>query len=275
MNKIMDINKMMNFADGISTNENLRPLMDLISLIMEMPEENLNEDNIGVLSGMINGAFTEKIRKEMIQETIKNFREENYSRKDAQEIVNIFKQEADNLINELKPSENKKQLLNSIFQPIYDVFETTLEKFNLYDIELPIQLESNAKVPTYAHEDDAAADIYALEDTIIPAHSISNMVKTGVRIGLPEGWAAIIIPRSSIGMKTGLRLSNSQGLIDPSYRGPLGVIYDNISDSDYEIKAGDRIAQIYVVPVHRFRATVVDVLPETERGEGGFGSTGK
>ena len=76
-------------------------------------------------------------------------------------------------------------------------------------------------------------------------------------------------------MKTGLRLSNSIGIIDADYRGEIGVIYDNISDSDYTIKAGDRIAQMWVERVERFKPVIVDTLPTTERGDGGFGSTGK
>ena len=115
----------------------------------------------------------------------------------------------------------------------------------------------------------------ALEDTIIPAHSLSNLVHTGLRIALPENWVFMLDPRSSIGFKSGLRLSNSIGIIDEDYRGEIGVLYDNISDSDYEIKAGDRIAQCWVQPVHRFRPVEVDILPATTRGEGGFGSTGK
>ena len=123
---------------------------------------------------------------------------------------------------------------------------------------------------------DATFDfVYASKDMILPAHSLSNKVPTGLRIALPEGWVAKIAPRSSIGAKTGLRLSNSIGIIDADYRGEIIVLYDNISDSDYEIKAGDRIAQMWVERVERFKPVTVDILPATERGDGGFGSTGK
>lgn len=271
-----NIDNVMNFADIMSDNENLKPLMDLITLIMDLPDEGLNKTNVEVIDGMIQGAFTDSLRQEMIQGAITNFREAGYSRSEAKHIVNTFKFEIEKLIEEdLQPTELKRTLLKSVFQPMYDIFDTALVRFKLYDFEMEIQLDENAKVPTYAHEDDAAADLYAAETITLPAHSVSNMIKTGVHIALPEGWAAIIIPRSSIGAKTGLRLSNSQGLIDPQYRGQLGVIYDNISDSDYTINLGDRIAQLYVVPVHRFKAKVVPSLSETERGEGGFGSTGK
>lgn len=269
-----NVDAMMNAAD-LMTNQQLQPFAELISQILDFPEEDLNQNIIDMISGMIDGAFTPGLHNETVQQTLNDFREQQYNRKIAREKVDEFKNAVNDLINELNPSAARTQLLQAAFKPLIDVFEDALEHFNLYDFVLPIKLDEGAQVPTYAHEDDAAADLYAADDVTLPAHSISNMVRTGVHIALPEGWAAIIIPRSSIGAKTGLRLSNSQGLIDTSYRGPLGVIYDNISDSAYEIKKGDRIAQMYVVPVHRFKAQVVDELDETDRNDGGFGSTGK
>lgn len=269
-----NVEAMMNAADLMS-NQQLQPFADLISQILDFPEENLNKNTIDMISGMIDGAFTANLRSEAVQQTLNDFREQQYNRKIAREKVDEFKQAVNDLINELNPSAARAQLLQAAFNPLITIFEEALERFNLYNFVLPIKLDEGAQVPTYAHESDAAADLYAADDMILPAHSISNMVRTGVHIALPEGWAAIIIPRSSIGAKTGLRLSNSQGLIDTQYRGALGVIYDNISDSAYEIKKGDRIAQLYVVPVHRFKAQVVDELDETDRNNGGFGSTGK
>ena len=84
----------------------------------------------------------------------------------------------------------------------------------------------------------------------------------------------MIFPRSSIGAKTPFRLSNSVGIIDSGYRGDLGVLYDNTSDADSYIHKGDRIAQLLVMPSYRFQAKVVDSLEDSDRGEGGFGSTG-
>ena len=150
-----------------------------------------------------------------------------------------------------------------------------VEKYHSYSIELPIKLEDGAQVPTYAHDTDAAADIYALDDTLIQANTFSNKLRTGVSIQLPEGWLALILPRSSIGAKTPLRLSNSVGLIDSGYRGELGVLYDNTSDNDVKIKKGDRIAQLLVMPSYRFKAQKVDILGASDRGIQGFGSTGK
>jgi len=178
-------------------------------------------------------------------------------------------------IDELHPSEKKRVILNGIFSIFYNLFDSVLERYHKFDIELPIQLEEGAQVPTYAHENDAAADLYAADTVVVPAHSLRNMIRTGVHIQLPENWVAFIFPRSSIGSKTPLRLSNSAGIIDCQYRGPLGVLYDNLSDSDYTINAGDRIAQLMVMPNYHFKAKIVDKLEKSERGENGFGSSGK
>ena len=191
------------------------------------------------------------------------------------EAVDEAKRAMSEYIDALKPSPSKRQILESIFQIFYDIFDEAIDRYHNYNIVLPIVLDEGAAVPTYAHDTDACADLYAADDVTLSAHTFSNMVRTGVHIALPEGWMAMIFPRSSIGAKTQNRLSNSVGIIDSEYRGQLGVLYDNLSDSDYEIKAGDRVAQMLVMPSYKFKANVVDILPTSDRGEGGFGSTGK
>jgi dUTP pyrophosphatase len=114
-----------------------------------------------------------------------------------------------------------------------------------------------------------------LSEPIILQPMQRALIPTGLYIELPSGTEAQIRPRSGLAFKNGITVLNSPGTIDADYRGEIGVIYDNISDSDYTIKAGDRIAQIWVERVERFKPVPVDVLPTTERGEGGFGSTGK
>jgi large subunit ribosomal protein L15 len=180
----------------------------------------------------------------------------------------------DALYGEVEVIGNKKVLVDTVTEKLFGIFDLAAEKYHNFAIELPMTIDNCAKVPTYAHDTDAAADIYALEDITLDAHSFGNKIRTGVKIQLPEGWLALIIPRSSIGAKTPLRLSNSVGLIDSGYRGELGVLYDNVSDEPWEIHAGDRIAQLLVMPSYRFLADVVDTLTDSDRGDGGFGSSG-
>ena len=265
----------MDIADGLVTQEEARPLLDMIEQIMTIPEENLDETSVEVISGMIKGALTPRIKETSIKDVIKSFEDDNLSRAQASKIVEQNKNTIQSAIDELNPSPNKRALLDATFDFFYDVFDEAFSRYHSYAFELPIKIDNEKYIPTYAHETDACADIYASQEVTIPAHSLSVKVPTGLRIALPEGWVAKIAPRSSIGMKTGLRLSNSIGIIDADYRGEIGVLYDNISDSDYTIKAGDRIAQMWVERVERFKPVPVDILPATERGDGGFGSTGK
>ena len=266
---------MMNLSDEISTSEQFKSFTDLIGQIMEIPEESLNDQATEIMEGMINAVFTKSVTEEAINQIVEGFKEQSISKNEARSAVNTIKGAFGTYVQELKPSPEKNRLLQVILNNFYSIFDEAATRYGVYDIVLPIQLEDGAVIPTYAHEGDAAADLYAADTVTLPAHSTSNMVRTGVHIGLPEGWMAMIFPRSSMGAKTGLRLSNSAGIIDSGYRGPLGVLYDNISDSDYTINAGDRIAQLLVMPSYHFRAEVVETLDDTDRGQGGFGSSGK
>lgn len=265
---------MIDFAALMDGNNEVQQLVQLVETIMNIPDDSLDETTVESLQGMIAGAITPRMRNESVRAMHDSFVDQEYTRAQAIALITTAKKEMNDFVEALNPSKEKRDLLLGLFNMLYSIFDEAVEKYHNYNIDLPMTLEEGAREPSYAHDTDAAADLYAADDMILPAHSQSNMVRTGVHIQLPEGWAALVLPRSSMGLKTGLRLSNSVGLIDADYRGPIGVIYDNISDSDYTIHAGDRIAQLLVVPSYRFKGKVVEELTETERGEGGFGSSG-
>lgn len=262
-------------TEFLDNNKDLKPLIELIELIMNLDDDNLNDAAIKALEDQMHDAVNFNIQQQAAEEMMKDFTRQGLNKLQVANLLINTKSEFNNYIDSLEPSERKRQLLNSFFEILYHIFDLASERYHSDNIVLNIKLEDGAHEPTYAHETDAAADLYAKEDMILPAHSLSNMVSTGVHIQLPERWMAMIVPRSSIGAKTGLRLSNSVGIIDEGYLGQLGVLYDNISDSDYTIHAGDRIAQLLIFPSYHFKANVVDELQPTERGEGGFGSSGK
>lgn len=154
--------------------------------------------------------------------------------------------------------------------------ENFAEKFGPREIvDVSIQLLTDtAKVPTYAHDTDACADIYADETiTIKPGETV--LVSTGIAFAIEYGYVVHIYPRSSVGAKTPLRLANSVGVIDAGYRDEIKVIYTNIGTEDYTINQGDRIAQMSIdaAPMARF-GIVDDVKAIGEDREGGIGSTG-
>ena len=131
-----------------------------------------------------------------------------------------------------------------------------------------------AHVPTYAHPGDAGADLVSTEAVRLEPGERA-LVGTGVRIALPEGYAAFIVPRSGLAAKHGITIVNSPGTVDAGYRGEIKVTLLNTdARTAFEIAPGDRIAQMIVMPVPRVRFVPVDALPDSVRGEGGFGSTG-
>jgi len=131
-----------------------------------------------------------------------------------------------------------------------------------------------ADVPAYAHPGDAGADLVSTEAVRLEPGQRA-LVSTGVRIALPDGHAAFVVPRSGLAAKHGITVVNSPGTVDAGYRGEIKVTLLNTDAADaYEIAPGDRIAQLIVMPVTRARFIPVETLPESARGEGGFGSTG-
>lgn len=133
-------------------------------------------------------------------------------------------------------------------------------------------LSKKSKVPTYATDDSAAFDLYAAEDAVVPAHG-QVLVDTGIAVAIPRGKCGQIWPRS--GMDVGAQVTRGAGLIDADYRGPVKVLLINRSFLEYPVSAGDRIAQMVITTAFRESFDVVDELPATERGAGGFGHTGR
>jgi len=135
---------------------------------------------------------------------------------------------------------------------------------------------SDALVPTKGSQYAAGWDLYSLEDTEVPFRS-SVRLRTGLHVAIPDGYEGQVRARSSLGSK-GLILPHSVGTIDADYRGELFVLMTWIGEGDsYLVKAGERIAQILITPIPwvEFAEVELDELGQTERGEGGFGSTGR
>lgn len=126
----------------------------------------------------------------------------------------------------------------------------------------------------YAHPGDAGADLVSTEALRL-APGQRALVGTGVRIALPDGFVAFVVPRSGLAAKHGITIVNSPGTVDAGYRGEIKVSLLNTDAAEpYDIAVGDRIAQLIVMPVPRVTFVPVAELPDSPRGEGGFGSTG-
>lgn len=138
-------------------------------------------------------------------------------------------------------------------------------------MEIKIKLDTGAKMPTRAHSTDAGLDLYARDGQIVPAKE-SAIFDTGVHIELPEGTVGMLKSKSGLNVKYGI---TSEGVIDVGYTGSIKVKLYNHSGYDYRVKAGDKISQLVILPIYTPTLKLVDSLEDTERGDNGFGSSGR
>lgn len=136
---------------------------------------------------------------------------------------------------------------------------------------MKIKLDEGAKMPTRAHETDAGLDLYARDTQIVPAKE-SAIFDTGVHVEIPEGCVGMLKSKSGLNVKHGI---TSEGVIDCGYTGSIVAKLYNNSGFDYKINAGDKITQLVILPILTPGLELVDSLEDTERGDGGFGSSGK
>lgn len=136
------------------------------------------------------------------------------------------------------------------------------------------RLDPSVELPSYAYEGDAGLDLRSAEDVTLAPHE-RRLVSTGLAIAIPEGYAGFVQPRSGLALREGLSMANTPGLIDAHYRGELKVCAVNLDDSTpIRITRGERIAQLVIQRVPVVQLLEVEELDETDRGEGGFGSSG-
>lgn len=143
-------------------------------------------------------------------------------------------------------------------------------------MKIKIVNRSHHALPQYATALSAGLDLRAnLEEDITLQPKERRLVPTGLSIALPEGYEAQVRPRSGLALKHGITLLNTPGTIDADYRGEIGVIMVNLSDTPFNIADGDRIAQLVIARYEQAEWEAVEALDSTERGDGGFGHTGK
>lgn len=142
--------------------------------------------------------------------------------------------------------------------------------------EIKIVNRGHQPLPAYATAQSAGMDLRANLDAPVVLRPLQRaMIKTGLHIALPEGYEAQVRPRSGLAFKHGVTVINSPGTIDADYRGEIGVLLVNLGSEDFMVNDGERIAQMVVARHEKVEFTLVETLDETERGEGGFGHTGK
>ena len=137
-----------------------------------------------------------------------------------------------------------------------------------------LRLDPELPLPSYAHPGDAGADLFAREDVTLPPGQ-RRLVPTGIALALPEGYVALVHPRSGLAHRNGLSIVNAPGTIDAGYRGEVQVCLVNLDPATpIELRRGDRIAQLVIQQFETATFVEVDDLPDSPRGAGGYGSTG-
>lgn len=144
------------------------------------------------------------------------------------------------------------------------------------EITVSITREPGVKLPAYATSGSAGMDIHAMLAEAVTLHpGERRLIPTGLKIELPEGFEAQVRPRSGLALKYGVTVLNTPGTIDSDYRGEIGVVLINLGQEDFEVKNGDRIAQMVVAPYPQVKWNEVLILDNTVRGEGAYGHTGE
>lgn len=135
------------------------------------------------------------------------------------------------------------------------------------------RIHPDAVLPAFAHPSDAGMDIRSVASLVIPVGKRA-LVPTGLVVNLPPAYEAQVRPRSGLALKNGVTVLNAPGTIDAGYRGEIGVILANFGEADFEVRKGDRIAQLVIAPVTQPMIVETSEVEATDRGTGGFGSTG-
>ena len=136
------------------------------------------------------------------------------------------------------------------------------------------RIHPDAVLPAYAHPSDAGMDVKSVADIVIPRGGRA-LVPTGLVAIIPPMYEIQVRPRSGLALKHGVTVLNTPGTIDSGYRGEIGVILANFGDKDFSVSKGDKVAQLVFAPVVQPEVVETEAIDETDRGAGGFGSTGK
>ena len=136
-----------------------------------------------------------------------------------------------------------------------------------------LRLSAGARLPERAHEVDAGLDLFTPSEVNL-APLARKLVKLGFAMSVPKGFAGLVCPRSGLAVNSGITVLNSPGIIDSGYRGEVAVVLVNLSNENVILPEGSKVAQLLIVPCNFDKPEWVGFLDETERGEGGFGSTG-
>ena len=244
-------------------------IKNVFKTIQDLPDE-----SVELILPQIEDEFKKLVdEQDLINKTKKEFLQEGYTLADIKAMKENYDNIAEDYFKIVKPTSPKGRYISALIGIYKDILDKIAEEGFSRTVNIKVLKETeDAILPTYAHFGDAGADLYANEEVDIQPNKV-KIISTGLRVEIPDGYEMQIRPRS--GMTTKTPIIGQLGTIDSGYRGPLGVMLYNHGDIPYRVQKGDRIAQAIISPTYHGNFLITESLSDTERGEGGFGSTDK
>ena len=240
----------------------------LLQSIQALPDE-----SVEMILPQIEDQFAQLVEEQdLVNKTKTEFLEQGYTIADIKAIKESYDSIAEDYFKIVKPTSPKGRYISALINVYKDFLDKILEEGFTRTINVKITKDNeNVLLPQYAHFSDAGADLFANEDIEV-ASGETAIVPTGLKFEIPDGYEVQIRPRSGMSVKTKTKVVF--GTVDSSYRGPIGIMLTNYGEEPYQVHKGDKIAQMIITPTYHANFLVVDKLSETDRGSGGFGSTG-
>ena len=234
--------------------------------------QNLPDESVELILPQIEDEFKKLVEEQdLVNKTKTEFLQEGYTLADIKALKQSYDDIAEDYFKIVKPTSPKGRYISALVGVYKGILDKIAQEGFSRTVNIKVLKETeDAILPTYAHFGDAGADLYANEEVDIQPNEV-KIIQTGLKVEIPDGYEMQVRPRS--GMSTKTPILGILGTVDSGYRGPLGVMLYNHGDIPYRVQKGDRIAQAVIAPTYHGNFLISDSLSETERGEGGFGST--
>ena len=234
--------------------------------------QNLPDESVELILPQIEDEFKKLIEEQdLVNKTKTEFLQEGYTLADIKALKQSYDDIAEDYFKIVKPTSPKGRYISALVGVYKGILDKIAQEGFSRTVNIKVLKETeDAVLPTYAHFGDAGADLYANEEVDIQPNEV-KIIQTGLKVEIPDGYEMQVRPRS--GMSTKTPILGILGTVDSGYRGSLGVMLYNHGDIPYRVQKGDRIAQAVIAPTYHGNFLISDSLSETERGEGGFGST--
>lgn len=234
--------------------------------------QNMPDESIELIIPQVEAEFKKMVDdQELVNKTKTEFLQDGYTVADIKALKANMNKIADDYFKLVSPTSAKGRYLGSLIGVYTGILDKIMAEGFSRIVNIRVEkISEDAQLPSYAHTSDAGADLFANTNVEV-APNETKIIPTGLKFEIPDGYEVQVRPRSGMSVKTNTKVVF--GTVDSDYRGEIGIMLTNYGSEPYKVSKGDKIAQAIIAPVYHGNFLVVDKLGETERGEGGFGST--